>query len=94
MKNDIKKIATNFSLGKFETVFDFLSENITWNIVDENIFSGKSEVIKDENKVVIIGTAEFSRDGKRNNFVETSEFYELDNDGKIKNIKSFCISKS
>lgn len=53
-----------------------------------------SNIISNGNKVIIIGTAEFLKYGRRINFIEASDFYEFDREGKIKIIKSFCISES
>ena len=49
------------------------------------------EIISDNNKVVIIGSAEFLRDGERINFVKASDFYEFNDEGKILKILSYCI---
>lgn len=53
-----------------------------------------SDIISNGNKVIIIGTAEFLKNESRVNFIEASDFYEFDREGKIKIIKSFCISQS
>lgn len=47
-------------------------------------------VISENNKVVITGTAEFLRDGKRLSFVEACDVYEF-KDNKITKITSYCI---
>jgi ketosteroid isomerase-like protein len=108
------EIAERFSLGEFETVFQFLADDVIWNIVGENKFTGKTDVISncrrtaeyfntvetnfktddiisEKNKVVIIGNAQFSRDGKRINFVRASDIYEFDKEGKLEKITSYCI---
>jgi ketosteroid isomerase-like protein len=48
-------------------------------------------VISEGNKVVISGTAEFSRDGKRVSFVSACDLYDFDNNNQIQNITSYCI---
>ena len=116
MKKRFEQIAEEFSLGSFESTFPHLSEDIEWNIVGENTFSGKSEVISNckrtaeyfssvdtkfvteeiisvKNKVVIIGSAEFLKNGERISFVKASDYYEFDNEGKILKISSYCISE-
>jgi hypothetical protein len=116
MNTSIVKLANDFSSGRFESVFPFLSDTITWKIIGDNTFIGKSDVIShckqvaeyfnsvdtkftiidsitDNSKVVIIGTAEFLRDGKHTNFVEASDFYEFNNDGMLTKIASYCISE-
>ena len=45
MKHTQTEIAESFSNGKFELTFPYLSENIIWNVVGENQFTGKIEVI-------------------------------------------------
>ncbi len=45
MKHSIKDIAESFSNGNFEMTFPYLSENIIWNVIGENQFNGKSEVV-------------------------------------------------
>ena len=50
-----------------------------------------NEIIVSENKVIIIGTAEFKRDGKRINFVSACDIYEFNKIGEIQNISSYCI---
>ena len=44
MKNT-KEIALAFSLGKFEKVYPYFSDEIIWEIVGEKRLKGKSEVI-------------------------------------------------
>ena len=48
-------------------------------------------IITDENKVVISGTAEFLRDGQRLSFVSACDVYEFNGNNKIQNITSYCI---
>jgi ketosteroid isomerase-like protein len=40
-----KEVAVAFSNGQFEKAFSQLSENIVWNVIGENTFKGKAEVI-------------------------------------------------
>lgn len=40
-----KEVAIAFSNGNFEKVFPHLSENIDWNVIGENTYKGKSQVI-------------------------------------------------
>ena len=48
-------------------------------------------IITDENKVVISGTAEFLRDGQRVSFVSACDVYEFNVNNKIQKITSYCI---
>jgi len=48
-------------------------------------------IIADENKVIINGTAEFSRDNKRVSFVSACDVYEFNDKNEIQNITSYCI---
>lgn len=48
-------------------------------------------VISEKNKVVVNGTAEFIRDGKRVSFVSACDLYEFDDYNKIQKITSYCI---
>lgn len=47
--------------------------------------------IAEGNKVVISGTAEFSREKKRVSFVSACDVYEFDDNNRIQNITSYCI---
>ena len=113
---DIEKIAKEFSIGNFDSIFHYLSENVQWNIIGQNSFEGKTDVILNckttaqyfksvqtnfitedilshKNKVVVIGTAEFLRDGKRLDFIYATDIYEFNNDKMINKISSYCISE-
>ena len=50
-----------------------------------------NEILVSENKVVIIGTAELKRDGKRINFVSACDVYEFNEQSQIEKISSYCI---
>ncbi len=114
MEHSKKEIAELFSNGKFDKTMDYLSDEIVWNIVGENIFDGKKAVMENceqtaeyftfvetdfktndilisENKVIIIGTAEFKRDGQRINFVSACDIYEFNEKDEIEKISSYCI---
>ncbi|MGD1840005.1 MAG: hypothetical protein ACFB0B_03790 [Thermonemataceae bacterium] len=41
-----KEIAIFFSNGNFELTYPYLSEKVEWNIIGENQFKGKSNVIQ------------------------------------------------
>ncbi len=43
------------------------------------------------NEVVVRGSAEFKKDGKRLNFIKACDIYKFDDNGKILNIYSYCI---
>ncbi len=48
-------------------------------------------VIPENNKVVVNGTAEFIRDGKRISFVSACDLYEFNDRDQIQKITSYCI---
>ncbi len=48
-------------------------------------------VIAQDNKVVINGTAEFTRNGQRVSFVSACDLYEFNENGQIQLITSYCI---
>lgn len=114
-KPSIKEIAVSFSNGNFELAFPYLSENITWNIIGENVLTGKTDVIANcqqtaayfksvqtnfitdhiivaDNKVVVSGTAEFIKDGRRVNFFSACDVYEFNANHELEKISSYCIS--
>lgn len=117
MKHTQEEIAESFSNGNFELTFPYLSENIIWNVVGENLFKGKSEVVNNckqtseyfqsvetdfktedliatDNKVVIRGTGEFIRDGKRVNLITACDVYEFNKKGELEKISSYCIPEN
>ncbi len=49
------------------------------------------DIIADESKVVIHGTAEFIRDNKRVSFVSACDIYEFNVKSEIQKITSYCI---
>jgi ketosteroid isomerase-like protein len=52
-----------------------------------------NDILVSDNKVIIIGTAEFKRDGKRTNFVSACDIYEFNEKSEIEKISSYCISE-
>ncbi len=50
-------------------------------------------VIEENNKVAINGTAEFLKDNKRVSFVSASDLYEFNDNDQIQKITSYCIQK-
>jgi hypothetical protein len=49
-------------------------------------------VLEDNNKIAINGTAEFLKDGKRLSFISAFDLYEFGVNNKIERITSYCIS--
>lgn len=109
-----KEIAQLFSNGKFKETMSYLSDEIVWNVVGENIFNGKravsenceqtseyfksvetdfktNDILVSEHKVIIMGTAEFKRDGKRINFVSACDVYEFNEKDEIEKMSSYCV---
>jgi limonene-1,2-epoxide hydrolase len=114
MSMTLQQIAESFSGGKFNQVYQYLSDNILWSIVGENSFEGKKAVIDnceqvasyfktvttnfkmqniivDNNRVAIEGTAEFIRDGKRVSYVWACDIYEFNDKQALEKITSYCI---
>ncbi|MGB5287767.1 MAG: hypothetical protein WBN42_04705, partial [Ignavibacteriaceae bacterium] len=50
-----------------------------------------NEVIVSNNKVIIIGTAEFKRNGKRLSFISACDVYDFNENKEIERISSYCI---
>ena len=51
-------------------------------------------VIAQDSKVVVNGTAEFSRNGQRISFVSACDLYEFNESDKIQRITSYCIAST
>ncbi len=49
------------------------------------------DVISSNNKVIVIGTAEFKKDGKRLNFISACDVYYFNDKNQIEEIHSYCI---
>lgn len=49
-------------------------------------------VIADNNRIAINGTAELCRNGKRINFVSACDLYEFNDDNQLQTITSYCIT--
>ena len=50
-------------------------------------------VIEQEGKVCVNGTAGFLRDGALLNFVRSCDLYEFDSSGRIARITSYCVAR-
>ncbi|MBP6114325.1 MAG: nuclear transport factor 2 family protein [Acinetobacter sp.] len=44
-------IAKHFSLGQFSQIFQYLDDEILWNVIGESTFSGKLAVIEQTQKI-------------------------------------------
>lgn len=49
------------------------------------------DVIENDNKVVVTGTAEFSKNGKRIEFISACDVSEFDDNKMLQKITSYCI---
>ena len=49
------------------------------------------DVIENDNKVAITGTAELSENGKRIEFISACDVYEFDNNEMLQKITSYCL---
>jgi len=108
-----KQISLEFSGGNFEFTYEYLADDVCFNIVGNEIIRGKAAVIEfctktakyfseitskfhldnviaDNNCVAINGTAEFYVED-RVNYISSCDVYKF-NDGKLKEITSYCIS--
>ena len=52
-----------------------------------------ANVIEQDGKVCVNGTARFLRDGALLNFVRSCDIYEFDSTGKIARITSYCVAR-
>ncbi len=95
MSNIRLKIAEAFSHGKFDTAIPYLSDQIIWNVVGENIFEGKDAVVTNCNQ-----TAEYFKrvetDFKTRDIIAMENKVvvrgtgEFKRDGKQVNLMSAC----
>ncbi|WP_452223561.1 hypothetical protein [Lacinutrix chionoecetis] len=53
-----------------------------------------NDLMVSNNKIIITGTAEFKRNGKRLNFISACDVYEFDENDMIKAIASYCIPEN
>ncbi|MBX3044252.1 MAG: nuclear transport factor 2 family protein [Candidatus Kapabacteria bacterium] len=60
--------------------------SVTTNFITVN-------VIADNNRVAVSGTAEFIRDGKTVNFISACDIYEFNCNNELTTITSYCIQK-
>ena len=51
MSLTIQQIAESFSGGQFDKVYQYLAENVIWNVIGENSFVRKKAVIENCDKV-------------------------------------------
>ena len=86
-----KIIGENFFKGKSDVISNCKQTAKYFNSVETNF--NIIDTISTENRVVVIGTAEFLRDGKRINLVQASDIYQFNNNGMIEKIYSYCISE-
>lgn len=52
------------------------------------------QVIEDENKVAVSGTAEFLRNGKRISFIHGCDIYVFNKQSLLESITSYCIKST
>lgn len=48
-------------------------------------------IIENENKVAVTGTAELSKNGERIEFISACDVYEFDNNKMLRKITSYCL---
>lgn len=101
-------------MGDFAKVYDRIAAHAVWEVVEENSFAGKKNImdhceqvagyfrtvttrftllniISQDNKVAINGTAEFIKDNQRVSFVSACDLYEFNDRDEIQKITSYCI---
>lgn len=107
-------IATAFSMGAFDQIYEYLSDNARWEVPGENSFENKQAIIKqcnevatyfktvtthfellqvieENNKIAVTGTAEFIRNGQRISFVHGCDIYLFNELEQLQSITSYCI---
>lgn len=52
------------------------------------------EIIETDNRVIVRGTGEFLRDGKRVNLIAACDVYEFNINGELDRISSYCIPEN
>jgi hypothetical protein len=52
-----------------------------------------TKVIESVSTVIVIGTAEFKRDGNRLSFISACDVYEFNLNNEIEQIDSYCITE-
>lgn len=113
---DTRQISEEFSKGNFEFAYNYLAQDIQWNIVGDKLLTGKDQVVEfcnktaeyfrevttefstsniiaDANLVAISGIAVFINKENKRTEVSSCDVY-LFEDGKLKEITSYCIVTS
>lgn len=75
--------------GKTEVVRNCEQTSEYFNSV-ETVFK-TDDIIESGNKVIIRGTGEFFRDGKRLNLINACDVYEFNENNELQKILSYCI---
>lgn len=111
-----RQICEEFSKGNFEFAYEFLNKDITWNIIGNELLTGKekviefcqntsayfkevetdfrvNEIIVDEEKIVVTGTAVFINKENKKTEVSSCDIYRFDV-GFLNEITSYCIITS
>ncbi|MFT4600148.1 MAG: hypothetical protein ACI857_000318 [Arenicella sp.] len=77
--------------GKSEVVSNCQATSEASNLV-QKIFT-QEQLIRDKNKIVIKGSGEFIRQGKRVNLIASCDVYEFNDNNEIETISSYCIAE-
>lgn len=77
--------------GKEQVITNCKQTTEYFNLVETNFKT--DDIIVVRNKVVVRGTGEFIRDGKRVNFIKVCDVYEFNDEDKLEKISSYCISE-
>jgi hypothetical protein len=82
-------VGKNLFQGKPEVINNCMRTAEYFNSVQTNFVT--DDIIVTDNKVVIKGTGEFLREGKRVNLITACDVYEFNRKNELKKITSYCI---
>lgn len=85
-------VGVNLFNGKAEVVENCKQTSKYFKSIETDFKT--EDVIVAEHKVIIRGTGEFIRDGKRLNLITACDVYEFNRNGELEKIYSYCISEN
>lgn len=86
------KIAGDKQLNGKSEVMSICKDAALTESLSQSIMTTE-QVIKDDNKVVIKGSGEFIRHGKKVRLVAACDIYEFNADDQVERISSYCIEE-
>ncbi len=87
-----KNIGEKVISGKQAVISNCIQISKYFNSVETDFIT--KDIILENNKVVVIGTAEFKEDGKRISLIAACDIYEFNRNNEIETISSYCIPES